>query len=255
MSVQRSEATVGDQLALAPASPANTAEELRTLLTRVLETQCRLAQAAAGVIYLDGSSNRRAGVFARWPQRTNMLDDVAMDKLERLGAQTLAGEGDRGRIESLTIADRSGLYGAGQTHIVLVAPLSASGKVEGAAMLVMPAGEEIDAERALTQLSLSSAPFETFLWRQQAMAETWGSTCHGAGRVQSRHAAKRMLKGVDVARRLAERGIYVRAQNRGLLAEEASEAYKDVAQVVEVLHQAGISRKVARMRPIGVVKG
>ena len=90
---------------------------------------------------------------------------------------------------------------------------------------------------------------------QQAMAETWGSTCHGAGRVQSRQAAKRMLKGVDVGRRLAERGIYVRAQNRGLLAEEASEAYKDVAQVADVLHQAGISRKVARMRPIGVVKG
>ena len=89
----------------------------------------------------------------------------------------------------------------------------------------------------------------------QAMAETWGSTCHGAGRVQSRHAAKRMLKGVDVAGRLAERGIYVRAQNQGLLSEEASEAYKDVAQVVDVLDHAGISRKVARMRPIGVVKG
>ena len=87
------------------------------------------------------------------------------------------------------------------------------------------------------------------------MAETWGSTCHGAGRVQSRGAAKRMLKGVDVAQRLAEQGIYVRAQNRALLAEEASEAYKDVAQVIDVLHEAGISRRVARMRPIGVVKG
>ena len=90
---------------------------------------------------------------------------------------------------------------------------------------------------------------------QQAMAETWGSTCHGAGRVQSRHAAKRMLQGVDVAQRLLERGIYVRAQNRALLAEEASEAYKDVAQVVDVLHEAGIAHKVCRMRPIGVVKG
>jgi len=90
---------------------------------------------------------------------------------------------------------------------------------------------------------------------QQAMSETWGSTCHGAGRVQSRHAAKRMLQGVDIAQRLAERGIYVRAQNRALLAEEASEAYKDVAQVVDVLDEAGISRKVCRMRPIGVVKG
>jgi len=90
---------------------------------------------------------------------------------------------------------------------------------------------------------------------QQAMTETWGSTCHGAGRVQSRHAAKRMLQGVDIAQRLAERGIYVRAQNRGLLAEEASEAYKDVAQVVDVLHEAGIADRVTRMRPIGVIKG
>jgi tRNA-splicing ligase RtcB len=90
---------------------------------------------------------------------------------------------------------------------------------------------------------------------KRAMEETWGSTCHGAGRVQSRHAAKRMLQGVDVARRLADRGIYVRAQNRGLLAEEASEAYKDVAEVVDVLHDAGIAHRVARMRPMGVVKG
>jgi len=90
---------------------------------------------------------------------------------------------------------------------------------------------------------------------EQAMAETWGSSCHGAGRVRSRGEAKRVLKGVDVAQRLLERGIYVRAQNRALLAEEASEAYKDVALVVDVLDQAGIARKVCRMRPIGVVKG
>ena len=90
---------------------------------------------------------------------------------------------------------------------------------------------------------------------EQAMSETWGSSCHGAGRTQSRHAAKRMLKGVDVAQRLAQRGIYVRAQNRGLLAEEASEAYKDVAEVVDVLDEAGIAGKVARMRPMGVIKG
>ena len=90
---------------------------------------------------------------------------------------------------------------------------------------------------------------------QQAMSETWGSSCHGAGRMQSRHAAKRMLQGVDISRRLGERGIYVRAQNRGLLAEEASEAYKDVAQVVDVLDAAGIARKVCRMRPMGVIKG
>ncbi|GBD30687.1 RNA-splicing ligase RtcB [bacterium HR32] len=60
---------------------------------------------------------------------------------------------------------------------------------------------------------------------------------------------------MDVAAQLEKRGILVRAQNRSLLAEEASEAYKDVADVVEVCHGAGISRKVAKMRPIGVVKG
>jgi tRNA-splicing ligase RtcB len=89
----------------------------------------------------------------------------------------------------------------------------------------------------------------------EAMLQTWGSACHGAGRAESRHTAKRMLKGVNVRQRLAERGIYVRAQKPGLLAEEASEAYKDVAEVIDVLDGAGIAKKVCRMRPIGVVKG
>ena len=87
------------------------------------------------------------------------------------------------------------------------------------------------------------------------MAETWGSTCHGAGRLQSRGAAKRSLQGVDIVGRLEARGIIVRVRNRSLIAEEASEAYKDVADVVEVLDRAGISRKVARMRPLAVIKG
>jgi tRNA-splicing ligase RtcB len=90
---------------------------------------------------------------------------------------------------------------------------------------------------------------------QRAMEETWGSTCHGAGRTRSRGAAKRLLAGVDVAKRMAAQGIVVRAQNPRALAEEASEAYKDVADVVEVLEHAGISRRVARMVPVGVIKG
>jgi tRNA-splicing ligase RtcB len=88
-----------------------------------------------------------------------------------------------------------------------------------------------------------------------AMSETWGSTCHGAGRVRSRHEAKRILTGVDLTKRLADLGIIVRAQNRAALAEEASEAYKDVANVVDVLERAGISQNVAKLRPIGVIKG
>jgi len=88
-----------------------------------------------------------------------------------------------------------------------------------------------------------------------AMKETFGSTCHGAGRVQSRSAAKRSLRGADVAQALAARGITVKAGSMASLAEEASEAYKDVAEVVDVTHQAGISLRVVRSVPMGVVKG
>ena len=89
----------------------------------------------------------------------------------------------------------------------------------------------------------------------RAMQETFGSTCHGAGRLQSRGAAKRSLRGVDVAAELERRGIVVRVADRSLLAEEASAAYKDVSDVVDVVHGAGISRRVARMRPLAVIKG
>lgn len=90
---------------------------------------------------------------------------------------------------------------------------------------------------------------------EQAMKETLGSTCHGAGRVQSRSAAKRSLRGADVARALAARGIIVKAGSMASLAEEASEAYKDVSEVVDITHRAGISRKIVRSVPMGVVKG
>ena len=90
---------------------------------------------------------------------------------------------------------------------------------------------------------------------EEAMRESFGSTCHGAGRVRSRGAARKLLQGVDVRAELKKRGITVRAQNPKLLAEEASEAYKDVATVIDVVQEAGISRQVARMRPLAVIKG
>ncbi len=88
-----------------------------------------------------------------------------------------------------------------------------------------------------------------------AMEETFGSTCHGAGRVQSRSAARRQLRGVDLVAQLREHGVIIRVRNPRLLAEEASEAYKDVADVVRVCHDAGISRRVAKLREFIVVKG
>jgi len=88
-----------------------------------------------------------------------------------------------------------------------------------------------------------------------AMRESFGTTCHGAGRMMSRKGALREAKNRNIAKEMEEQGILVRAQNKATLAEEASYAYKDVANVVEVVHNAGIARKVARLRPIGVVKG
>jgi len=88
-----------------------------------------------------------------------------------------------------------------------------------------------------------------------AMRETFGSTCHGAGRVLSRTAAVKAAKGRRIDRELAERGVIVRARGRDALAEEMPEAYKDVKDVVEVVHRFGISTRVARLRPIGVIKG
>jgi len=90
---------------------------------------------------------------------------------------------------------------------------------------------------------------------ERAMAETFGSTCHGAGRVQSRGAARRSLRGVDIARELAAKGITVKAGSMASLCEEASQAYKDVSQVVEITHRAGISLKIAMATPLGVIKG
>jgi tRNA-splicing ligase RtcB len=89
----------------------------------------------------------------------------------------------------------------------------------------------------------------------RAMAETFGSTCHGAGRLLSRTAAKKQSRGRAIYRELEDRGILVRWTGRNTLAEEMPEAYKDVSEVVAVVHGAGISRRVARLRPLAVVKG
>ena len=88
-----------------------------------------------------------------------------------------------------------------------------------------------------------------------AMKQTWGSTCHGAGRVMSRHEAIKRMPGRQVQEELGRKGILVKAKGRDTLSEEASYAYKDVADVVETCAGADISRLVAKMRPLGVVKG
>ncbi len=88
-----------------------------------------------------------------------------------------------------------------------------------------------------------------------AMRETFGSTCHGAGRVMSRAKAKKAARGRRIDRELSELGIIVMATGKKTLAEEMPEAYKDVARVVDVMDRAGIARRVVRLSPLGVIKG
>jgi len=90
---------------------------------------------------------------------------------------------------------------------------------------------------------------------ERAMEESFGSTCHGAGRLLSRHQAKKAARGRAVADELRKKGIYIRAASRATMVEEIPEAYKDVTDVVEVVDRAGLSRKVVKLRPMGVVKG
>jgi tRNA-splicing ligase RtcB len=88
-----------------------------------------------------------------------------------------------------------------------------------------------------------------------AYDETFGSSCHGAGRTMSRKQAKRTAKGRRIVDELEDRGIIIRAASRATVDEEISEAYKDVKEVVHVVDRAGIGKLVAQLRPLGVVKG
>jgi len=89
----------------------------------------------------------------------------------------------------------------------------------------------------------------------KSMKESFGSTCHGAGRALSRHQAIKKAKGRAIWREMEDRGIIVRATGKRTLAEEMPEAYKDASNVVNVVHNAGLSEKVAKLRPLGVIKG
>ena len=90
---------------------------------------------------------------------------------------------------------------------------------------------------------------------EKAYSDTFGSTCHGAGRVMSRNQAMKIAKGRSIAQELKEKGILVRADSRATLDEELPEAYKDVTEVVDIVEHAGISKKVVQLKPMCVIKG
>lgn len=113
--------------------------------------------------------------------------------------------------------------------------------------------------RSIGQPVLIPGSMGTASWvlvgREQAMRETFGSVCHGAGRLLSRTAAKRGRDLAQVKKQLEDKGIYVRSETRDGILEEIPEAYKDVDEVVEVVRRAGLARKAARLIPLGVLKG
>ena len=131
---------------------------------------------------------------------------------------------------------------------------------KGATRAFGPGSRELpDAYKDIGQPVLVPGSMGTASWvlvgTEGSMAETFGSTCHGAGRTMSRSQAKREVRGKELRDELEQRGVRVRAGSMAGLAEEAPLAYKDVDRVIEVVHNAGIARKVARLRPVVVVKG
>ncbi|MCL6481023.1 MAG: RtcB family protein [Firmicutes bacterium] len=118
----------------------------------------------------------------------------------------------------------------------------------------LPAGYRNVGQPVLIPGSMGTASY-VLVGTEKAMEETFGTVCHGAGRAMSRAAAKKGRDARAETKRLEEMGILLRAETRDGILEEVPEAYKDIDAVVDVVHNAGLARKVARLRPIGVIKG
>ena len=147
-----------------------------------------------------------------------------------------------------------------ETHQVGGRPMKVCVHRKGATRAFGPGFEGLPEEyRAIGQPVMVPGSMGTASWvllgTAGSMAQSFGSTCHGAGRVMSRSQAKREIRGDNLLRELEAQGVSVRAGSLPGLAEEAPRAYKDVDHVIEVVTKAGIARKVARLRPVAVVKG
>ncbi len=131
---------------------------------------------------------------------------------------------------------------------------------KGATRAFGPGSEEVTEKyRKVGQPIIIGGSMETgsylLVGTQKAMDETFGSTCHGSGRTMSRAKAKQMYRGDALVKQLEQKGIYVRSVSFSGVAEEAGAAYKNISEVVEAVQQAGISKKVVALKPIGNVKG
>jgi tRNA-splicing ligase RtcB len=147
-----------------------------------------------------------------------------------------------------------------ETHVVNGQPLKVCVHRKGATRAFGPGAPGLPPEFLPTgQPVLVPGSMGTSSWvlagTETSMLRSWGSSCHGAGRRESRARARHEIRGDDLRRELEDRGIQVRAGSMSGFAEEAPSAYKDVDEVVETVVAAGIARKVARLRPLAVVKG
>ncbi|MHB8192101.1 MAG: RtcB family protein [Bellilinea sp.] len=147
-----------------------------------------------------------------------------------------------------------------ETHLVGGTKVKVCVHRKGATRAFGPGAPELpESYRSIGQPVLVPGSMGTASWvlvgTEESMARSWGSSCHGAGRVMSRSQAKREIRGEKLRSELETSGIHIRAGSLPGLAEEAPQAYKDVDEVVETVHSAGIARKVARLRPVVVIKG
>ncbi|GAP10134.1 uncharacterized conserved protein [Bellilinea caldifistulae] len=172
--------------------------------------------------------------------------------------EVFAGSGLRWQLHQ--VYDIAHNMGKVETHEVNGRKLKVCVHRKGATRAFGPGHPELpDAYKPIGQPVLVPGSMGTASWvligTEDSMARSWGSTCHGAGRVLSRNKAKKDFRGERLRNELEQSGIHVRAGSMSGLAEEAPMAYKDVDEVVETVSGAGIARKVARLRPVIVIKG
>ncbi|HEX9091613.1 MAG TPA: RtcB family protein, partial [Anaerolineales bacterium] len=147
-----------------------------------------------------------------------------------------------------------------ETHIIDGERMQVCVHRKGATRAFGPGAAELpDEYKSIGQPVLVPGSMGTASWvlvgTEASMTQSFGSTCHGAGRLMSRHEAKRNVRGEQLRRDLESSGIHIRAGSLAGLAEEAPQAYKDVDQVVEAVVGGGIAKKVARLLPLVVIKG
>jgi tRNA-splicing ligase RtcB len=187
-----------------------------------------------------------------------LLAHSARLAFEEVLADKLAGKSQAWQLHQ--IYDICHNMGKIETHKIAGERLKVCVHRKGATRAFGPGSPELPAEyQAIGQPVLVPGSMGTASWvlvgTQDSMERSFGSTCHGAGRVMSRHAAKQAVRGEKLRDQLESSGIRIRAGSLAGLAEEAPQAYKDVDQVVQTVTGAGIARKVARLRPLAVIKG